>query len=715
KGASENGAAVLGNVLDNDDLGADHGTVGTDGRVDGVVAGAGGGATTGGTNLGGIAGTYGQLALNADGTYSYTPTAGLSVPSGSTDVFTYTVIDADGDTATAELTITFSGDNFHATAGNTTALVDEDDLATGNNDAAAGDDVPSAQPGVLPHDYGPDGAGSIKLVSGSETVNGVSYTYTVNADGTVLTANDGTQDVFRVTLTDAEAGTYTVELLARVEHDNANGSPGFEDNLDFTLGYEVYDADDVTGTPGTLTLTIDDDVPVISTDDLAVYRVPGITTGTYSFDVGADIATFDASFQEGALIWTNQPADYSFGLKAGTTQTYEATYEDGGSTKTYFEITINDDGTYDFNLVTPAPVITTGSGPLLAGISGSSGLSSYTIPASSFGGAFELVITGYTNGVPDTISISSTELGVGDGVLHNSNTKDEVIRLDVVQQPGYENTTLDTLTLGLASTGSLATGDEFLLTVTYTNGTTEDIQMSYDGSGTATFDIDQTKTVDYVEFDILSKNVNAKITGVTLEYTTTVDPADSLLNFELTGADSDGDEATDPFTVNVMAGTSNDDTITTGSDNDQISGGAGDDIINGGGGADLLIGGEGDDLLIGGEGQNTYDLTDTDGAIDTVVLDPSALTGMNPDEIIGFSSEDVVDLTELVSLSTTSGENVGDFVRLNPGDGKELQVDADGTAGGDDWVTVATFDVPQTPASIKILYDDDGSDTSGTV
>ncbi|MDV6228904.1 hypothetical protein R2G56_21720, partial [Nitratireductor aquimarinus] len=30
-GAAENGAAVLGNVLDNDDLGADHGTVGTDG------------------------------------------------------------------------------------------------------------------------------------------------------------------------------------------------------------------------------------------------------------------------------------------------------------------------------------------------------------------------------------------------------------------------------------------------------------------------------------------------------------------------------------------------------------------------------------------------------------------------------------------------------------------------------------------------------------
>ncbi|MBN7755235.1 hypothetical protein JYP46_00225, partial [Nitratireductor aquimarinus] len=83
-GAAENGASVNGNVLDNDDLGADYGTVGTDGRVDGVVAGAGGGVTTGGTNLGGIAGAYGQLVLNADGTYSYTPTAGMSVPAGST-------------------------------------------------------------------------------------------------------------------------------------------------------------------------------------------------------------------------------------------------------------------------------------------------------------------------------------------------------------------------------------------------------------------------------------------------------------------------------------------------------------------------------------------------------------------------------------------------------------------------------------------------------
>ncbi|WP_113152805.1 DUF5801 repeats-in-toxin domain-containing protein [Nitratireductor sp. OM-1] len=172
----------------------------------------------------------------------------------------------------------------------------------------------------------------------------------------------------------------------------------------------------------------------------------------------------------------------------------------------------------------------------------------------------------------------------------------------------------------------------------------------------------------------------------------------------ITGTDAD----------EVLVGNDSGSTLLGMGGDDSLVGGDAVDLLDGGEGDDLLIGGDGADVLTGGEGQNTYDLTDTDGAIDTVVLDPSALTGMNPDEIIGFSSEDVVDLSELVSLSTTPGDSIGDFVRLNPGDGKELQVDADGTAGGDDWVTVATFDV-QPPASITILYkDDNGSDTSST-
>ena len=226
---TEGGAAINGNVLTNDAVGADQ-----PGTVIGITGGAIGAP---------IVTAFGTLTLNGNGTYSYTPKA--SVPSGTVDSFTYTMKDADGDTSTAVLSFTFSGDNNHATAGVAATLVDEDDLAAGNHDVASGDDTPTAQPGTLTHNYGPDGAGSITLVSGNETVNGVSYTYTANAGGTVLTANDGVQNVFQVNLTDAVAGTYTVTLLAPVKH--LGQTPGFEDNLDFHISYAVKDSDDAAG------------------------------------------------------------------------------------------------------------------------------------------------------------------------------------------------------------------------------------------------------------------------------------------------------------------------------------------------------------------------------------------------------------------------------------------------------------------------------------
>ena len=92
----------------------------------------------------------------------------------------------------------------------------------------------------------------------------MNYTYTANAGGTVLTANDGVQNVFQVNLTDAVAGSYTVTLLAPVKH--LGSTPGFEDNLDFHISYAVKDFDDAAGATGTLTVTIDDDMPVAHDD-----------------------------------------------------------------------------------------------------------------------------------------------------------------------------------------------------------------------------------------------------------------------------------------------------------------------------------------------------------------------------------------------------------------------------------------------------------------
>lgn len=97
------GNTVTGDVLGNDDSGAD-GWTGSGNGVVGVVAGDNGGTPTSGGTGTAITGTYGTLTLNPDGSYTYVANPGITVPN-PVDVFTYTVRDADGDETTATLTI----------------------------------------------------------------------------------------------------------------------------------------------------------------------------------------------------------------------------------------------------------------------------------------------------------------------------------------------------------------------------------------------------------------------------------------------------------------------------------------------------------------------------------------------------------------------------------------------------------------------------------
>ena len=133
---TENSLPVSANVLTNDDIGADHGVVGTDGRLTNIAS-INVPANTSGIAAGGsasIAGQYGSLCIDADGDYTYTPN--ISVPTGSVDTFTYTLTDGDGDTTTQTLTITFTGDANSPTAISQTDTTDDtagDDGAPGSN------------------------------------------------------------------------------------------------------------------------------------------------------------------------------------------------------------------------------------------------------------------------------------------------------------------------------------------------------------------------------------------------------------------------------------------------------------------------------------------------------------------------------------------------------------------------------------------------------
>ena len=139
------GAIVSGNVLTDgtaDVFGADGAT--TTVPAGGVV-GFKAGSDTSSPVLTGIgtpiAGSFGTLTLNADGSYSYDGNPNVVPPAGATDVFVYTIKDGDGDTSTTTLTINLTDSGIAApndsdvtvneNALDTTALPDGSDLAVG--------------------------------------------------------------------------------------------------------------------------------------------------------------------------------------------------------------------------------------------------------------------------------------------------------------------------------------------------------------------------------------------------------------------------------------------------------------------------------------------------------------------------------------------------------------------------------------------------------
>src|SRR5262249_29838776 len=176
-----------------------------------------------------VAGQYGTLTINEDGSYSYTRNAGT--PGGVSDVFTYTLTDGDGDPSTATLTINI-GDNtptVQVPTGNEPGhVVDEAGLpARGGEPQGTGEE---AAPGAN-GDPSETTSGTIAFTAGdgpaTVTINGtaistvgqtiagsfgtltvtaidpsgsVSYSYTL-ADNT---SGDNTHDDFTVVVTDVD-------------------------------------------------------------------------------------------------------------------------------------------------------------------------------------------------------------------------------------------------------------------------------------------------------------------------------------------------------------------------------------------------------------------------------------------------------------------------------------------------------------------------------
>jgi hypothetical protein len=527
---------------------------------------------------------------------------------------------------------------------------------------------------------------SIPGIGGNDELDGYSYTTTgtfadnatwgsdgfggivsVNGVSLVVSGFITASDTAGTLVVNAATGTYTYTLNSNLLQ------AGVGENTQTAPSFAIVAKDgDGSTISFSLNVNVIDDVPTLAINDLSVDRFAATYSGTGLFLAGAD----GAPVQPYTLTWDGKPSQYAFTQTAGTSE-WKATFVDANDvTQTFFTVTLKPDGSYDFQLNTALPTVEKSSGSLFSGITGGSNLASYTFTADKFGGAFSLVLTASDNKTgADTLTISKDELGInGNSIQENSK---ETLKIDVVQQVGFETASLTSLTIGLASTGSLKTGDTFAITTYFTGGASSIIPATYDGSGFLTVQFSTSSVIDYLTLTPTTNNMNFKITGMSVEYTQPIDPSDMNLQFTATGVDNDGDTVSDGFTVNLIAGTSGNDTLLTGSANDTVSGGAGNDTINTGAGNDILIGGAGNDTLTGGLGSDTFKWS----------LGDQGTTGSPARDVVKdftVAQGDSLDLRDLLQgeHSTADGTyNLTKYLQFGVESGKlVLSVDHDGGA-----------------------------------
>ena len=124
----------------------------------------------------------------------------------------------------------------------------------------------------------------------------------------------------------------------------------------------------------------------------------------------------------------------------------------------------------------------------------------------------------------------------------------------------------------------------------------------------------------------------------------------------------------------VLRGDSSDDILVGLGGNDDLSGLGGDDVLIGGRGADILTGGSGSDAFL-------YQVGDLGAGVDVI-----------RDFQVGKNG-DVLDLDSLLNGFVAGSSNVSDFVRLSQSGGDtKVRVDANGKAGGTNFVDLAVLD-----------------------
>ncbi len=240
EGAVNSGATKTGTVLSgagDDSFGADGAKVG--GGVVGAVVGINNTPqTTGVATV--LHGTFGDLTLQANGTYTYIAKPNAQIGAGGTDTFSYTIEDGDGDRTTAQVTFNVTPVTLTVTPGD--ATVDEAALDTKTDAGDLGHgSVTGSQPNLATETV----TGNLTLALGvsvtpqtnvvtplgifSIDANG-HYTYTLTSNSLAHTSDlpntnpnatnpDAVVDTFTISVSDTNGNTGSTSITIHVKDD----------------------------------------------------------------------------------------------------------------------------------------------------------------------------------------------------------------------------------------------------------------------------------------------------------------------------------------------------------------------------------------------------------------------------------------------------------------------------------------------------------------
>ena len=568
--ALESGSAISGNVLTNDsDRDGDTLTVS---QVDGSAGNVGNS----------VAGTYGHLTLNANGTYTYSADITSAIDSAATgshltDTFTYQASDGHGGFATQTITVTVDRPPTVVADNPATQAVESGAGLTGN---------------VLTNDSDRDGDGlSVQSVNGSS--------------GNVGTFIAGTYGHIKVN----SDGSYTYNA------DNTSAIDGAPTGSHLTDAF-TYTASDGLGGTSTTTITV------------TIDRAPTVVNDGTNLSEGGTVQT--STFATGVL---GNDSD-----RDGDTLAVSAVAGSGANVgvniaTTFGHITLNADGTYTYNADNTAAIdaAPNGSHPV------------------------------------DTITFT-----VSDG---NGGTTDETLSFTIDRAASATADSLSTLENAQAVNGSggnanlLANdqdkdGDAITITAVNGSGANVGTQIALASGALLTVNADGTYVYDPNHaFDYLpAAGSGASNTTATDTFTYTVDGGSTVtVTVTITGVDSN----------DILIGTIGDDTM---------HGGIGDDQITALTGNDTLFGDSGNDTFVMGANLTAADKIDGGTNSDTVQLDGDYSAGV------------VFNATTMVNV---------EFLQLATGHDYNLTTD-DATVGAGQ---VLTLQAGQLGAGDNVIFD----------